>query len=91
MGLFLHRRLPVLRLVAASAGSPGASCTGGSPAVQDAINEQAQQAFEATRGPDASPGASDATAELERLARLHASGALTDDEFSVAKGLVLRG
>lgn len=31
----------------------------------------------------------DTTAELERLAQLHQSGALTDDEFSAAKSKLL--
>ena len=39
-------------------------------------------------GAAAAPGA-DATSQLERLAELHASGALTDDEFSAAKARIL--
>jgi hypothetical protein len=31
------------------------------------------------------------TSELERLARLHKSGALTDDEFAAAKARALSG
>ncbi len=33
--------------------------------------------------------ADDATSEIERLASLHASGALTDDEFAAAKAKIL--
>jgi hypothetical protein len=33
--------------------------------------------------------AGDTTAELERLASLHQSGALTDDEFAAAKAKLL--
>jgi hypothetical protein len=39
-------------------------------------------------GAAAAPGA-DATSQLERLAELHTSGALTDDEFSAAKARIL--
>ena len=49
---------------------------------------ESQQAYAATQGPppDAQPAVSpDTTAELERLAGLHSSGALTDAEFSAAK------
>ena len=35
------------------------------------------------------PSADDATGELERLASLHESGALSDDEFATAKQKVL--
>jgi hypothetical protein len=38
---------------------------------------------------DKSAPGMDATGELERLARLHDSGALTDEEFAVAKRRVL--
>lgn len=43
----------------------------------------------AAPAPPAAPAVSDSTAELERLAQLHASGVLTDDEFSAAKAKVL--
>jgi hypothetical protein len=39
--------------------------------------------------PRAAPAADDATSEIERLASLHESGALTDDEFAAAKAKVL--
>jgi uncharacterized caspase-like protein len=35
------------------------------------------------------PAADDATSEIERLASLHDSGALTDDEFAAAKSKIL--
>ena len=41
--------------------------------------------------PPPAPGASDAASELERLASLHQSGALTDDEFAAAKQQILSG
>ena len=37
----------------------------------------------------AAPAADDATSELERLASLHDSGVLSDDEFTAAKAKVL--
>jgi len=53
-------------------------------------------ASQATRAAPASPPAAvpspapaDSTAELERLAKLHESGALTDTEFAVAKSRLL--
>ncbi len=39
--------------------------------------------------PPPAPSASDPTSEIERLASLHDSGALTDDEFAAAKANVL--
>ena len=39
--------------------------------------------------PAPAPAADDATAELERLASLHQSGALSDEEFATAKQKVL--
>ena len=39
--------------------------------------------------PPPAPSAADATGELERLASLHESGALSDDEFAAAKQQVL--
>lgn len=39
--------------------------------------------------PPPAPNVDDATSEIERLAALHDSGALTDDEFSAAKQKVL--
>jgi hypothetical protein len=40
--------------------------------------------------PASSPSDAGATGELERLAKLHASGALTDEEFTAAKAHLLR-
>ena len=37
----------------------------------------------------AAPAATDDASEIERLASLHASGALTDDEFAAAKQKIL--
>jgi multidrug resistance efflux pump len=63
---------------------------------QAQVNDQAQQAYAATQAapqappPAAAPAApSDTTAELERLAQLHQSGALSDEEFAAAKAKLL--
>jgi membrane protease subunit (stomatin/prohibitin family) len=56
------------------------------------VNDQAQAAYAATQAPAAAAApaaAGDTTAELERLASLHQSGALTDDEFAAAKAKLL--
>ena len=39
--------------------------------------------------PPPAPAADDATSEIERLASLHDSGTLTDDEFAAAKAKIL--
>jgi hypothetical protein len=39
--------------------------------------------------PPAAPSAGDAAGELERLASLHESGALSDEEFAAAKQKIL--
>jgi hypothetical protein len=58
---------------------------------QDAPSSKpSQQTFAATQGPTAAPTTAPATnVELERLAKLHDSGALTGPEFSVAKSQLL--
>jgi hypothetical protein len=63
---------------------------------QAQVNDQAQQAYAATQpapapapAPAAAAPADDTTAELERLAQLHQSGALTDEEFAAAKSKLL--
>jgi Short C-terminal domain len=83
MGLFLRPRRPLMRLAA------GAATAG-------------IEAFEATQAPSPQPAYApppapapaaapppDSIAELERLARLHESGALTDEEFTAAKARAL--
>jgi hypothetical protein len=58
---------------------------------QDTTPEPAETASAAAETPVASapPRVADPTSELERLARLHQSGALTDDEFTTAKSRLL--
>lgn len=52
---------------------------------EQAAMQQQQQAPQAAPAPAADPQ----TAELERLAGLHQSGVLTDEEFTAAKAKVL--
>lgn len=93
MGLFLRPRRPLLRLAAGAATATVAYRAGQRRAEQDVYNEQAQAAYAATQAPpppaDAPAPETDTIAELERLARLHGSGALSDEEFAAAKARVL--
>jgi Short C-terminal domain len=102
MGLFFRPRRPLMRLVAGAATSGIAYKAGRRRADQDAYNQQATEASAATQAPPPQPAYApppppapaaapppDSIAELERLARLHESGALTDEEFTAAKARAL--
>jgi hypothetical protein len=96
VGLFLRPRRPLMRLAAGAATATVAYRAGQRRAEQDTYNEQAQAAYAATQAPPpayAAPPApapeTDTIAELERLARLHESGALSEEEFAAAKARVL--
>lgn len=96
MGLFFRPRRPLLRLATGAATAGIAYRAGQRRAEQDAYNQQAATAYEATQAPPpptppapAAAPAPDTIAELERLARLHESGALTDQEFAAAKARAL--
>ncbi len=92
MGLFMRRRRPLMRLAAGAAVAGTAYHMGKSNQAQAEVNDQAQAAFAATQGPPPAPPSTpptDAAGEVERLAQLHASGALTDDEFTAAKAKAL--
>jgi hypothetical protein len=71
---------------------------------QEAINDQAQDAYAATQqlppqqqeydaepapAPVAAPAGGDTTEQLAQLAQLHSSGALSDEEFTAAKAKLL--
>ena len=60
----------------------------GKYASQDAASME-QQAAAAQQGAVAAAPAEDETTQIQKLAELHASGALTDEEFSAAKAKVL--
>ncbi len=97
MGLMFRRRRPLMRVAGAAAVGTVAYQSGKRHEEQAQVNEQAQQAYAATQpppqpeapAPAAGAPADDTTAELERLAQLHQSGALTDDEFAAAKSKLL--
>jgi hypothetical protein len=98
MGLMFRRRRPLMRVAGAAAVGTVAYQSGKRHEEQAQVNEQAQQAYAATQPPPqpeapapapAAAPADDTTAELERLAQLHQSGALTDDEFAAAKSKLL--
>jgi hypothetical protein len=102
VGLFLRPRRPLLRLATGAATATVAYKAGQRRAQQDVYNEQAEAAYAATQPqpqPPAAPayaapvqapaGDTDTIAELERLSRLHESGALSSEEFAAAKARVL--
>jgi hypothetical protein len=94
MGLLFRPRRPVLRLAAGAATAGIAYHAGKQRAGQNAYDDQAGQAEPAPAAPApavSAPAAApvDETGELERLAKLHESGSLTDDEFGAAKARLL--
>jgi Short C-terminal domain len=101
MGLMFRRRRPVARLAAGAATAGVAYHAGRRRAEQDQYNDQASSAYQATQEPQPqyappppaaappAPAAPDTTAELERMAKLHDSGVLSDEEFSAAKAKIL--
>jgi hypothetical protein len=98
VGLFFRPRRPLLRVAAGAATATVAYKAGQRRAEQDADNEQTAEGYAATQpppppayaapAPAAAPG-TDTIAELEKLARLHESGALSGEEFTAAKARVL--
>jgi hypothetical protein len=87
-----RRRRPVMRMAGAAALGTAAYQSGKRHEQQAQADDQAQEAYAATQAPPPAPAAApagDTTAELERLAGLHQSGALTDDEFAAAKAKLL--
>jgi len=116
MGLMFRRRRPLARLAVGAATAGVAYHAGKRRVQQDAYNDQASQAYQATQDmagppqyappppqyapapqayaapapqayapPAAAPPAASAVDQLSELADLHASGALTDEEFAAAK------
>lgn len=84
MGLMFRPRRPLMRVAAGAATATVAYKAGQRRQQQNEYSDQAP----ATAAPAPAPAA-DSTAELERLAKLHESGALTDAEFSAAKSKLL--
>ena len=85
------RRRPLLR--AAAVG--GVAYMGSKAGTNRAMQQQATQEQAAAPPPPApapaapAAGANDRIAQLQQLASLHESGALTDEEFAAAKAQVL--
>jgi hypothetical protein len=97
MGLMFRRRRPIARLAVGAATAGVAYHAGRRRADQDEYNQEAAAAYSASQG-QAAPAQYVAPApastggevdELSRLAQLHDSGALSDDEFTAAKAQLL--
>jgi hypothetical protein len=96
MGMMFRPRRPLMRVAAGAATATVAYKAGQRRTQQNQYNDQAQAAYAQTQAPPpqaapapAAPAPADSTAELERLAKLHESGALNDEEFAAAKAKLL--
>lgn len=96
MGMMFRPRRPLMRVAAGAATATVAYKAGQRRTQQNQYNDQAQAAYAQTQAAQpqaasapAAPAPTDSTAELERLAKLHDSGALTDEEFAAAKSKLL--
>jgi hypothetical protein len=87
MGLLFRPRRPLLRVAAGAATAGIAYNAGKRRTEQDAYNQQAAQAYDASQA--APVAAAAATDELTSLVQLHTAGQLTDQEFSAAKSKLL--
>jgi hypothetical protein len=83
----MRRRRPLMRVAAGAAVGTVAYQAGKSGAQRRAVSGAPVESSGATEPAPAGQGGP--TAELDRLAELHASGALTDAEFATAKSQVL--
>jgi hypothetical protein len=102
MGMMFRPRRPLMRVAAGAATATVAYKAGQRRTQQNQYNDQAQAAYAQTQAappqaapppapaaPAPAPAPTDSTAELERLAKLHESGALNDEEFAAAKAKLL--
>jgi hypothetical protein len=94
MGMMFRPRRPLMRVAAGAATATVAYKAGQRRTQQNQYNDEAQAAYAqaqvAPRQAAPAPAAPvDSTAELERLAKLHESGALNDEEFAAAKAKLL--
>ena len=71
------------------AQAAGCGATQQQAAVEQAKQQGAAEAMAAAPAAPAAAPAKDVTAELQKLADLHKSGVLTDEEFSAAKKKLL--
>jgi uncharacterized membrane protein YebE (DUF533 family) len=86
MGMMFRPRRPLMRVAAGAATATVAYKAGQRRTEQNQYNDRAQAAPPPA---PAAPAPTDSTAELERLAKLHESGALNDEEFAAAKSKLL--
>ena len=86
MGMMFRPRRPLMRVAAGAATAGVAYKAGRRRTEQNQYNDQAQAAPPPA---PAAPAPADSTAELERLAKRHESGALNDEEFAAAKSKLL--
>jgi hypothetical protein len=96
MGMMFRPRRPLMRVAAGAATATVAYKAGQRRTQQNQYDAEAQAAYAQTQAapPPAAPAPTapvpaDSTAELERLAKLHESGALNDEEFAAAKSKLL--
>jgi uncharacterized membrane protein YebE (DUF533 family) len=85
--MMFRPRRPLMRVAAGAATATVAYKAGQRRTQQNQYNDQAQAAPPQAAPAPAAPA--DSTAELERLAKLHESGALNDEEFAAAKAKLL--
>lgn len=96
MGLMFRRRRPVARLAVGAAAAGVAYHAGKRRAEEDQYDEETAAAVTNESQPPPPQYVAPAPAstggevdELSRLAQMHESGALTDDEFAAAKAQLL--
>ena len=98
MGLMFRRRRPLARLAVGAATAGVAYHAGKRRGQQDEYNEEASAADAESQPAQPAPPQYVAPApastggevdELSRLAQMHDSGALSDDEFAAAKSQLL--
>jgi len=89
MGMMFRPRRPLMRVAAGAATAGVAYKAGQRRTQQNQLDEQTQAAPPQAASAPAPAPADSTTAELERLAKLHESGALNDEEFAAAKAKLL--
>jgi hypothetical protein len=94
MGLMFRPRRPLMRVAAGAATATVAYKAGQRRTEQNQYDEQVANSQTQAAPPPAAPAPApaapaDSTAALERLAKLHESGALNDEEFAAAKSKLL--
>jgi uncharacterized membrane protein YebE (DUF533 family) len=89
MGMMFRPRRPLMRVAAGAATATVAYKAGQRRTQQNQYNGQAQAPPPQEPSAPAAQAPTDSTAELERLAKLHESGALNDEEFAAAKAKLL--